>query len=101
MDFYVIGDRETVLGLRLAGVEGCVAGDRDSALAALRNSMTRKNTGVVLVTEQLAAQMREEVDAHVFGAGTPLLLEIPGAEGASPSRPAIGDIVRKATGISL
>ena len=101
MEFFVIGDRDTVLGLRLAGVAGCTVTDRASASTALRDALSRENTGVVLVTEPIAAQLRNEMNEHVFGTGWPILLEIPDASGPSPTRPSVADIVRKATGISL
>lgn len=101
MEFFVIGDRDTVLGLRLAGVAGCTVTDRESASAALRDALARENAGVVLLTEPVAAHLRDEVEAHRFGGGWPILLEIPDASGPSPSRPSVAEIVRKATGISL
>ncbi|MCC6695976.1 MAG: V-type ATP synthase subunit F [Candidatus Hydrogenedentes bacterium] len=101
MEFFVIGDRDTVLGMRLAGVAGCTVTDRASASDALRDALARENTGVVLLTEPIAAQLRDEVASHMFGAGWPILLEIPDASGPSPDRPSVADIVRKATGISL
>jgi vacuolar-type H+-ATPase subunit F/Vma7 len=45
--------------------------------------------------------IRERVDAHRFGAARPLVLEIPGAAGPSANRVPIGDIVRKAVGVSV
>jgi len=101
MEFFVIGDQDTVLGLRLAGVNGCVATDRDSALHALRDAVARKDTGVVLVTERVASSMRDEVDAFLFGSGFPLVLEIPDASGPAPGRRTVEDIVRKAIGVNV
>lgn len=101
MTFFVIGDRETVLGFRLAGVEGRVAEDKDSALAALKDAVLLEQVGIVLLTEQVAAQIRDEVDARLYGFGFPLVLEIPGSAGADPGRLKIEDVVRKAIGVSI
>jgi V/A-type H+-transporting ATPase subunit F len=101
MKFFVIGDRQTVLGFRLVGIQGTLAAEREDALAALDAAVTRKDIGIVLITEALAAKVRDEVDARLYGIGFPLVLEIPDASGASPERPDIEDVVRKAIGISV
>ena len=101
MKFYVIGDRQTVLGFRLVGIEGTDVTDRDEALAALKTVVAEKEVGIVLITEAIAGQVRDEVEARLYGMGFPLVLEIPDSQGPSPDRPGIEDIVRKAIGISI
>ena len=101
MKFFVIGDRQTVLGFRLVGVEGRQAEAREEALAALDEAVSRKDLGIVLITEAVAAGIRDEVEARLYGIGFPLVLEIPDASGPSPERPSIDDVVRKAIGISI
>jgi V/A-type H+-transporting ATPase subunit F len=101
MKFFVIGDRQTILGLRLVGIEGTFAAEREDGLAALDAAVVRKDIGIVLITEALAAKMRDEVDARLYGIGFPLVLEIPDASGPSPERPNVEVLVRKAIGISV
>jgi V/A-type H+-transporting ATPase subunit F len=98
---FVIGDQETVLGFRFVGVEGTVSVARDDALAALKETVTRKDIGVVLVTEELATKIRDEVEAKLHGSGFPLVLEIPGPSGPRPDRLTIEDVVRRAIGIGI
>ena len=101
MKFYVIGDRQTVLGFRLVGIRGKVADGREDALEALRGAVDDKDTGIVLVTEDIAGKIRDEIEARLYGIGFPLVLEIPGGSGPAEDRPEIGEIVRKAVGISI
>lgn len=101
MRFYAIGDRQTVLGFRLVGIEGTVATEREAALEALREAVQSKDIGIVLVTEAVAAQIRDEVEARLYGMGFPLVLEVPDASGPSDERPKIEELVRKAVGISI
>lgn len=98
---FVIGDSQTVLGFRLAGVEGCVATEREDVLAALNETLDNHEIGIILIPERVAAEIRAEVDARLYGVGFPLLLEIPGASGPLADRPTIEDIVRKAIGVSI
>jgi len=99
--FFVIGDQETVLGLRLVGVEGSVAVRRDDALTALKEAVARDDVGVVLVTEKVAAEIRDEVEARLYGIGFPLVLEIPDSSGPVPDRLKIEEVVRRAIGIKI
>lgn len=101
MKFYVIGDRQTVLGFRLVGIEGSDVENREEALAALKAAVARKDVGIVLITEAIAGEVRDEVDARLYGMGFPLVLEIPDSHGPSADRPPIEDIVRKAIGITI
>lgn len=101
MQFYVIGDRETVLGFRLAGIDGAVATGREAASSALRDAASKAGVGVVLITEKTAAEIRDEVDARLYGEGFPLVLEIPDRSGPAADRTRIEDIVRKAIGVEL
>jgi vacuolar-type H+-ATPase subunit F/Vma7 len=101
MKFYVIGDRHTVLGFRLVGIEGADVANRDEALAALKAAVAGNDVGIILITEAVAGQVRDEVEARLYGMGFPLVLEIPDSGGPSPDRPRIEDVVRKAIGISI
>jgi V/A-type H+-transporting ATPase subunit F len=101
MKFYVLGDDETVLGFRLVGVAGKVVEGRDEALRALRGAVEDKQVGVVLVTERIAAGIRDEVEARLYGLGFPLVLEIPDSSGPDPGRLDIQEVVRKAIGVSI
>lgn len=101
MDFYVIGDSDMVHGLRLAGVQGCVASGRESAIQALRDARARPACAVVLLSERLASTMRDELEECLYTAGLPLIVEIPDASGPSGTRVSIAEILRKAVGVSL
>lgn len=101
MKFYVIGDNGTVLGFRLVGVAGRVVENPGEALSALREAVANRETGVVLITEKVAAGIRDEVEARHYGLGFPLVLEIPDSSGPDPERPDIEEIVRKAIGVSI
>lgn len=97
----MIGDDETVLGFRLVGVGGTAVTGREEALRALRDAVADKQIGVVLITEKTAAEIRDEIEARLYGLGFPLVLEIPDASGPDEDRPDIEDMVRRAIGVSI
>ncbi|MGI6460234.1 MAG: V-type ATP synthase subunit F [Candidatus Hydrogenedentales bacterium] len=98
---FVIGDDQTVLGFRLVGVEGRVASGRDQMLAALNEALGRREIGLIVVSERLAGEIRDEIDARLSDAGFPLILEVPDAQGPLPGQPGLAEIVRKAVGVNL
>ena len=101
MRLYVIGDRETVLGFGLVGVEGSVVTGAEEASGALSDAVAKKGLGVVLITERVAATIRDAVDARLYSFGFPLVLQIPDAQGPAPSRRSVAEAVRKAVGMAL
>ncbi len=101
MKFFVIGHEHTVAGFGLVGIEGKRATDRNQAKEALDYAVARKDIGVVLITEDIAEVIRDEVEARLYGIGFPLVLEIPGPKGPLPKRLKVEEVVRKAIGISI
>lgn len=101
MKFRVIADGETVLGFRLAGIEGSVAGSSDEALKALKEALSGKDVGIILITERVAQTIRHEVDRLLYSTTFPLILEIPDSRGPLEGRGNIRDLVRSAVGITL
>lgn len=101
MKFFVIGDEETVLGFRLAGIEGRVAQSPDEAREALEEAYRMENLGVIVLPERIAATVREEVDRLVYKTTFPLLIEIPDRLGPLDGRRSIKDLIREAVGVTF
>lgn len=101
MKIFVIGDEYTVLGFSLAGINGKHVRTREEALDALEHAISDGEIGIVLVSEDVARMVREEIDAKLFGLRFPLILEVPGIKGPSAQRIDIKQVIRKAVGISI
>ncbi|HHS14293.1 MAG TPA: Vacuolar H+transporting two-sector ATPase F subunit [bacterium] len=101
MKFRVIADAETVLGFRLAGIEGSVVNSSEEALDALKEALNGREVGIILITERVAQTIRHEVDRLLYSTTFPLILEIPDSRGALEGRGNIRDWVRSAVGITL
>jgi V/A-type H+-transporting ATPase subunit F len=98
--YLVIADEDTVLGFRCAGVAGIAARGRTEALAALKSARDSE-AGVVVLTQEIAAMMQEEVDALRFGGGLPMVVEIPGPRGPLAGRRSLSDVIRQAIGVRV
>lgn len=101
MKFYVIGDEETVLGFRLAGVEGEVADTPESLRDALDRAFQKEDLGVIIIPERLAAKIRQDVDRYVYKTTFPLIIEIPDRLGPLEDRGSVRDLIQAAVGVHI
>ncbi len=101
MEYFVLGDEDTVLGFSLVGVAGRVVSDADDARAAFRDVIDDGTTGIIVITEPVAGLIRETVDAYLFTSDFPLILEIPDRHGRDPERPGLREVVNQAIGIRV
>jgi vacuolar-type H+-ATPase subunit F/Vma7 len=99
MDLYVIGDEDTVLGFRYAGIPGRVVEGGEEAAEVLDEVYESGEEEIIIMTEQLANTIRERVNEIRFGTALPLIVEIPGPEGPSDESPALLDMIHEAVGI--
>lgn len=100
MRFFVIGDEDTVIGFRFAGVPGTAVSGAEEAASALEKSVERAD-GVLIIPERVAHLVREQIDAVRFGEALPLIVEIPGRGGPEAETPSLYRLIRDAVGIEL
>lgn len=101
MKYFVIADNtDTLVGLRLAGIDGERADSRERALAAIDRAAADPEIGILLITEALAALCRDKLDPMRLSGGTPLVVEIPDRRGTR-DKDAITRYIREAVGVKL
>lgn len=101
MKFYVIGDKLTVLGFRMVGVDGTVVTDAPEAEEAIKKAVKDKELGIILITEKTANLVSSLVEDLFYTTAFPLILEIPDREGPVEGRGSVRDIVKNAVGLSV
>lgn len=101
MKVQVIGHPEAVLGFSLAGVQGQVAKTTDQANQALDTALSAPDTGIILVTQDVAKMIQARMDQLQLRSTIPLVVEIPGPEGVSPDQPSLSDVVLRAIGVKI
>ena len=101
MRFFCIGDEDTVVGFRLAGVSGSVAADGAETRVALDEAVSRPDCGIIIITERLADGIRSQIDAIRMERDRPLILEIPGPEGPVAGRKGLREFVQEAVGMRI
>ncbi len=101
MKFFVIGDRETVLGFALAGVEGEVVDTPEQTAEALQRAFNKEGLGIIIIPERVASEVRHKIDRYVYKTTFPLIIEIPDRMGPMEGRASIRELIRSAVGIHL
>jgi V/A-type H+-transporting ATPase subunit F len=99
--YHVIGDEDTVLGFRFAGVTGDVVGTADEARAALERALRQSDVGIVIITDAMADLIRADVNKVRFGVEVPLVVEVAGPGGPSPRRKDLLSLIQEAVGIRV
>ncbi|MBN2414752.1 V-type ATP synthase subunit F [bacterium] len=101
MKFYIIGDEDTVLGFRLAGIEGRHVDTPEEAREALDAAFHLEDIGIIVITERTAQSIREQVDRYTYTTTFPLIIEIPDRLGPLEGRGSIREMIRAAVGVHL
>lgn len=101
MRYHVIGEEDTVLGFRYAGVSGEIVRTADEARAALERAARLGDIAVLIITDTIADLVRDEVNRLRFDFELPLVVEVPGPGGPSPQRKDLLALIREAVGIRV
>ena len=99
---YLISDNvDTLTGMRLAGVEGCVVHERTELREALENAIANKEVGIILLTEKFGRSFPDIIDDVRLNRRLPLIIEIPDRHGTGRKPDFITSYVNEAIGIKL
>jgi len=98
----VIGDEDTVVGFRLAGVlKAEVAVDGASARRALVEFSRDSDISLIIITERLAEQVRDVIE-ELSTRPYPVIVEIPDKRGRLEGRVSpLRKLVKQAIGVEL
>jgi len=101
MRFFIIGDKDTVTGFSLVGIEGAVAYTRAEALKALKQALNCRDIGITLITERLAKEIRSTIDELLSRRKCTLILQIPDLNGPLQERRSVEEYVISALGVKV
>lgn len=87
MKTYVIGHPDAVQGFALVGVPGRSVSTAQELLAALETARRDPTIGLILLTSDVVALARAQIEQLRALTAIPLLVEIPGPERARPEPP--------------
>lgn len=102
MRFMLISDNhDTLVGMRLAGIEGVIADSKDEAERALDLYSKDENIGIILITERLSAMCGGLIDDFKLHRSRPLIVEIPDRHSDGRDSDSIMRYVREAIGVKI
>ena len=102
MKFYLISDNiDTLMGMRLAGIEGVVVHEKEEVLQTLANTMKQSEIGIVLMTTKLIQLCPEMISHYKMTYSKPLIVEIPDRHGNSQIGEMMDHYVSEAIGMKL
>ncbi|AFK21934.1 V-type ATP synthase subunit F [Pyrococcus sp. ST04] len=101
MKVVVMGDSDTVVGFKLAGVHEVYEFDYselsiERARNKLRELVEREDVGIILITERLAEKIGELPEVNL-----PIILQIPDKFGSIYGEELLKEIVRRAIGVEI
>ena len=97
---YVIGDIHTVSAFRLSGATGIVSGREDVAVK-LEDIIRKGDAAVVVITNDLADDLQERINAINLDLSAPVVIAIPGIDDDRGLGRSIMSYISEALGVSL
>lgn len=102
MRFYLISDNvDTLVGMRLAGIEGEIVHDATGVERVLNACLEDETVGIVLITQPLCNLCKDFIFEIKKTHDKPLVVEIPDRHGSQSSSDSITRYVRDAIGIKI
>lgn len=99
--FLISDNRDTWVGMKLAGIDGILVRDREYALQAVKDAIKNKEIGILILTENVVDMATEEVMELKLKNKIPLIIEIPDRYGSKRENDAIKDYIRNSVGIRI
>ncbi len=101
MPFHIIGDQDTILGYRLAGVTGAPVQSVDEALAAFEQAIKNGNHDILLLTEPVEQMIADTVTEHRLRCVPPYIVVVRDVQETPVRRKSLEQLVREAAGIRI
>ncbi|MGL4524953.1 MAG: V-type ATP synthase subunit F [Spirochaetia bacterium] len=101
MKYFFIGDEESAIAFRMAGVETALSTTEQEALTALNTAIADETIAIILITETAAQLIQDVVNQYIFALDFPLICEIPGASGRLPDRMTLHEMANHAIGVKI
>ena len=96
-----IVDKDTAVGLRLAGIQDLYVPE-DNTLEIWNKILDRDDIGIVLITEHFAEKIAKYLDDYRIRNSIPIIVEIPDKKGRIPDHvDYVSHLIKKAVGLEV
>lgn len=102
MRMFLLSDNvDTLMGMRMAGVEGVVLHEEPELRAKLDELLEEEDIAVILITHKLISLIPETVNTLKLSRTRPLIVEIPDRHGSGSIGDSISRYVSDAIGVTV
>lgn len=102
MKAYFISDNvDTFVGLQVSGIEGTVVHEKEEVLNVLKSLEDKKDIGIIILTEKIAALIPQKVTEMKLSKIGPLIVEIPDRHGSTKGENSIIRYVKESIGLKI
>lgn len=102
MKSYLISDnRDTWVGMQLAGIQGVIVHEREEILEVFNRAVEDTTIGILIVTELIGDQIRDEIMQQKLRHNKQLIIEIPDRHGTRRGQDLITSYIRESIGIQV
>lgn len=99
--FVVSDNHDTLVGMRLAGIQGCLAHTGEEASRAVMEVLKKKDIAVLAITEKAAALIPGVMQTLRERGELPLVIEIPDRFGTNRGPGFLTRYVQEAIGVKM
>lgn len=99
--FIVSDNHDTLVGMRLAGIQGCLVHTHKEASIAIKEALKKKDIAILAITEKAAAMIPEVMQMLRERGELPLVVEIPDRFGTSRGPDFLTRYVQEAIGVKM
>lgn len=99
--FVVSDNHDTLVGMRLAGIQGRLVHTNDEAFAAIQDVLKEKDIAILAITEKAASLIPDTMQSLRERGDLPLVVEIPDRFGTNRGPDFLTRYVQEAIGVKM
>lgn len=99
--FVICDNNDTLVGMKLAGVDGVVVHEDTEVIEEIKKTAARNDVAVILITSLLKSKCADFIANFMNKHSEPLFLEIPDRHSAGRDSGSISDFIEKSIGLKL
>ncbi|MHC1750221.1 MAG: V-type ATP synthase subunit F [Cellulosilyticaceae bacterium] len=99
--FLISDNRDTWVGMRLAGINGIMVHEKAEVIKAMKEAMKDPEIGIIIVTEKIVDIAKDEIMEWKLKKKKPLIIEIPDRHGTTRGYDLITNYIRDSVGIRI
>jgi V/A-type H+/Na+-transporting ATPase subunit F len=75
--YLICDDEDTLLGLKLAGIEGEIIAEKSEVLKRIDEKLADPGTGIILITQRIKSMAKDDIMERKLKSKKTLIVEVP------------------------